>query len=297
MSFAAVFEENKVQAALKKLRENPDINIATAARECRALYDRVYRRYNRGNLLNSRRGYSQKLVKLKIQLLKIIFSFTITSVETRKCYIIAYANRLLIQEGRVDSKGDIITVSRRQAERWIKRYSKWLKTLKSKPLSFVRRNAYNRQDIIEYFVDFKRYREKWGIVDDDIYNFDETGCQIGLTTRNRVVVLQGLDKIFVNNPDNKELVTCIKCFSTTGYYVLQMLIFKGAYYLRKYFDNDIDGNTLFVRLETGYTNDILTLAQVKYFEKLIRPPIVGVYRILIFNSYSSYIIQDFLDFY
>ena len=58
MSFAAEFKENKVQVALKKLRENPDINITTATRECRALYDRVYRRYNRGNLLNSRRGYN-----------------------------------------------------------------------------------------------------------------------------------------------------------------------------------------------------------------------------------------------
>ena len=104
-------------------------------------------------------------------------------------HIIACANRLLMWEGRVDSKGDITTVSRRWAERWIKRYSKWLKTLKSKLLSFVRMNAHNRQDIIEYFVDFKRCREKWGVVDDDIYNFDETGCQIGLTTRNRVVVL------------------------------------------------------------------------------------------------------------
>ena len=98
-------------------------------------------------------------------------------------------------------------------------------------------------------------------------------------------------------PDNKELVTCVEYFSTIGYHVLPMLIFKGAYYLRKYFDNDIDGNTLFARSETGYTNDILTLAWVKHFEKFTRPRTVGVYRILIFDGYSSYITQDFLDFY
>jgi hypothetical protein len=46
-----------------------------------------------------------------------------------------------------------------------------------------------------------------------------------------VTVLQGLKKIFVNNPDNKELVTCVEYFSATGYYIPLMLIFKGVYYL------------------------------------------------------------------
>ena len=41
------------------------------------------------------------------------------------------------------------------------------------------------------------------------------------------------------------LVTYIEYFSIIGYYVLPILIFKGAYYLRKYFDNNINKNTLF----------------------------------------------------
>ena len=98
------------------------------------------------------------------------------------------------------------------------------------------------------------------MLDKDIYNFDETGCQIGVATGSRVVVPQGLDKIFVNNPENKELVTCVEYFSAIGYHVPPMLIFKGAYYLRKYFENDIDGDTLFARSESGYTDDVLTLA-------------------------------------
>ncbi len=111
---------------------------------------------------------------------------------------------------------------------------------------------------------FERYREKWSILDDDVYNFDETSYHIGITTRGRVIVPKGVPKsethAFVNNADNRELVTSVECFSTTGYCVPPMLIFKGAYYIRKYFENDIDGDTLFARSESGFTNDILTIA-------------------------------------
>jgi hypothetical protein len=75
-----------------------------------------------------------------------------------------------------------------------------------------------------------------------------------------------------------------------------MLIFKGAYHLRKYFDNNIDGDTLFARSESGFTNDVLTMAWIKHFEKFTAPRTKGVYRMLIFDGYGSHITQDFLDF-
>ena len=140
------------------------------------------------------------------------------------------------------------------------RHKPWLQTLKSKPLLYLQRNAHNRQDILDHFADFKRYKEKWGILDDNTYNFDETSCQISILARNRVIVPQGLKRIFVNDLDNKELVTCVECFSATSYYIPLMLIFKGAYYLQKYFDNNIDGDTLFAQLESSFTNDVLTIA-------------------------------------
>ncbi|CAM6002645.1 unnamed protein product [Sphagnum balticum] len=104
--------------------------------------------------------------------------------------VIECSNRLLAFNGVVDKNGDLATVSRRWAERWMGRHKEWLQTLKSKPLSYLRRNAHNRQDIIDHFADFKRCKEKWGILDSDVYNFDETGCQIGISARSRVVVPQ-----------------------------------------------------------------------------------------------------------
>ncbi len=61
MSFSAVFEENKVQNALRLLREDSSMTIADAAREARASYWRVYRRVQGGAPSNSRGGHNQKL--------------------------------------------------------------------------------------------------------------------------------------------------------------------------------------------------------------------------------------------
>ena len=154
----------------------------------------------------------------------------------------------------------------------------------------------NKEDIATHFKEFKRCRDKWGIQDEDIYNFDETGCQIGITAGGRVIIPQGERFAFVNDPDNRELVTAVECFSATGYHVPPMLIFKGAYHLRKYFDNNINGDTLFARSETGFTNDILTMAWLKHFNNFTAPRTRGAYRMIIFDDYGSHITQDFLQY-
>jgi hypothetical protein len=82
-----------------------------------------------------------------------------------------------------------------------------------------------------------------------------------------VIVPAGETTAFVDDPDNKELVTAVECISATGYHPPAMLIFKGAYYLRKHFDNDIDGDVLFARSDSGFSNDKLALKWLHHFEK------------------------------
>jgi len=64
---------------------------------------------------------------------------------------------------------------------------------------------------------------------------------------------------YVDDPEERELVTATECISGGGYHVPCMLTFKGAWYLRKYFKNQIDGDTLFSRSDSGFVNDKLTL--------------------------------------
>jgi hypothetical protein len=112
----------------------------------------------------------------------------------------------------------------------------------------------------------------------------------------KAVLPAGVDAVYVDDPDNKELVTSTERIGASGYHVPAMLIFKGAYHLRKYFDNDIDGNTLFARSDSGFTNDKLTMEWIKHFEKFTADRTVRRYRMLIFDRYRSHVTQDFIDY-
>jgi hypothetical protein len=75
-----------------------------------------------------------------------------------------------------------------------------------------------------------------------------------------------------------------------------MLIFKGAYHLRKHFDNNIDGDVLFARSDSGFSNDKLALKWLYHFDKFTAKRTKGQYRMLIFDGHGSHITQDFIDY-
>jgi hypothetical protein len=113
---------------------------------------------------------------------------------------------------------------------------------------------------------------------------------------NTVIVPKGASITYVDDPGQRELVTATECCSATGYHVPVMLIFKGAYHLRKYFKNDLSGDTFFGRSESGFTNDKLTLSWLQHFDRYTKKRTIGRYRMLIFDGYGSHITQDFIEY-
>ncbi len=59
-----------------------------------------------------------------------------------------------------------------------------------------------------------------------------------------VIVPQDYNVVYINNLDNRELVTLTEYISASGYYVPPIITFKGAFHLCKYFDNDLNGDVL-----------------------------------------------------
>lgn len=118
---------------------------------------------------------------------------------------------------------------------------------------------------------------------------DQVGCQIGIVASSLVVVPTNYDTVYIDDPTNKELVTITECISVGGYYVPAIITFKGAYHLRKYFKNNTDRDILQSRLELGFTNNRLCLAQLEHFKKFIVSRTKGRYCMLIFNRYRLYL--------
>lgn len=75
-----------------------------------------------------------------------------------------------------------------------------------------------------------------------------------------------------------------------------MILFSGAYHLRRYFNNNLDNGILFARSDSGYSNDKLGLKYLEHFNRFTESKATGKYRMLIFDGHGSHLNQDFIDF-
>ncbi|KAI1001436.1 hypothetical protein K3495_g6766 [Podosphaera aphanis] len=204
--------------------------------------------------------------------------------------IVGAGNSILLHQGQE------ATCNRRWAKRWLKYNDEFLKTMKTKPLEARRRAAHQKQDMEEHFPEYKRCRDKWGILLEDIYNFDETRYMIGmLNNGSRVIIPTDCEEVFIDNPSNRELVTATECCSIV-YHVPPMITHSGASHLRKYFSNDMNGNIFWTQSETGFVNDRLTLYWLNHSNKFIEKRTKDQYRMLISDGYGSHVTQDFINY-
>jgi hypothetical protein len=74
-------------------------------------------------------------------------------------------------------------------------------------MSASRLAAHIVEEVEDHFKSFKKCKEYWGIQDEDIYNFDETGFQIGVTSGEKVIVPKDTTVVYSADPENKELIT------------------------------------------------------------------------------------------
>jgi hypothetical protein len=70
-----------------------------------------------------------------------------------------------------------------------------------------------------------------------------------------------------------------------------MLILSGLIILQKHFDNNLDNNTLFRITYFSYLNAIFSIEYIKHFDKITAKLVVKKYKILIFDSVRSYMLD------
>ena len=112
--------------------------------------------------------------------------------------------------------------------------------LKSK---FNRKYDYERalcedpEKIHTWFRLVRNIREKYGILDEDIYNFDETGYMLGIASTCKVITSVDRAKPKQLQPGNREWVTAIECVNASGWFIPPIVIFKGKVHLSAWYEN------------------------------------------------------------
>jgi hypothetical protein len=139
--------------------------------------------------------------------------------------------------------------------------------------------------------------EKYGILEEDIYNFDETGFQMGVISTAKVITGAERSRRPVSvQPGNREWVTAIDCICADGYSLPPVIIFEGKMHQSTWYNTEVPlpGDWLIGVSENGWTDDVLGLTWLKnVFEKHTVQRTKGVYRLLILDGHGSHLTPEF----
>jgi hypothetical protein len=163
------------------------------------------------------------------------------------------------------------------------------------------------EEIRAHFRRFEEARDKYEILPDNTWNFDETGWRIRYLQGRIVFTFPDVTAVYMSDPNVREMYTSLEAISSGGKKVPSMLILLGTELLEHYFNNNIDSEVLFgTNKETGsgYTNDQLALNWLEHFEYHTRPgkrtrrgvEYNGQWRMLVIDGYSSYLTLEFVDY-
>jgi hypothetical protein len=141
---------------------------------------------------------------------------------------------------------------------------------------FLRKYDYQRAKcndpaIIKPWFDLVRATiEKYGILTEDIYNFDETGFLMGVIATQKVVTQTrqptskhprvsrtkaGRPK--VTQPGNRNWVTVIECINASGWAVPPVIIFEGKVHQSSWYQTSIPRDWVIGLSENGWTDNEL----------------------------------------
>jgi hypothetical protein len=175
------------------------------------------------------------------------------------------------------------------------------------PANFVKRTdslttrfnrAYNRQGALcedpvlirGWFELVEETKTKYGICDEDVYNFDEAGFMMGKITTQLVVTgseRRGRPKSI--QPGDREWVTVIAAINAAGWSVPPFLIFAGKYHLSAWYEEaEIPRDWAFGVSDNGWTNNELGVDWLKHFNAYTKARTVGARRLLILDGHESH---------
>ncbi|KAL1957115.1 hypothetical protein VTO42DRAFT_6373 [Malbranchea cinnamomea] len=183
-------------------------------------------------------------------------------------------------------------------QNWVGNFVNRHEELKSK---FSRKRAHceDPEVIRGWFKLVQNTIAKYGILPDDIYNFDEIGFQMGVMATARVAT--GSEKARnpkIIQPGDREWVTVIAGVNAMGWPLRPMIILKGTMHEACWYETEgLPGDWVIGISENGWTNHRLGLYWLKeMFNKDTLPRTKGKYRLLILDWHRSHVSAEFDQF-
>jgi hypothetical protein len=147
----------------------------------------------------------------------------------------------------------------------------------------------------DWFKLVESIRAKYGIVDEDTYNFDETGFMMGMITSRAVVTSSercGRPKTVQQG--NREWVTVIQGINATGWAIEPFIIFQGKHHLSAWYKEDnLPQDWVIGVSENGWTNNKLGVEWLEHFDRHTKSKTIGTHRLLVLDGHESHNSAEF----
>jgi hypothetical protein len=182
------------------------------------------------------------------------------------------------------------------------------------PANFVKRTeslttrfnrAYDRQRALcedpvlirSWFELVEQTKAKYGILNEDVYNFDEASFIIGkITTQLVVTGSERRGRLKAIQPGNREWVTVIQGINAAGWAIPPFLIFAGQYHLSAWYEEeDIPRDWAIAVSDNGWTTNEIGVKWLKHFIKHTEGKVVGARRLLILDGHKSHHSLEFQE--
>jgi hypothetical protein len=147
----------------------------------------------------------------------------------------------------------------------------------------------------KWFDKYTRIVKENGILPGDIYNFEETGFQIGVGKDQWIITREPKRKIFNGSVTNRESVTVIKAVSADGFVCLPLIILSSKQMMLRWFEA-IQTIKYLALSDSGYMTDVLAFQWIQKFHEWTFRQTQGVKRLVLCDRFGSHFTRQFGEF-
>jgi hypothetical protein len=283
--------DQRVDAAVLAIRTRSNLSARNAARiykvDPRTIKNRMLGVPARG----SKAPISRNLLPgEELALLAHILRLDEQGFAPRKDQIKNAANNILSKRGKEP-------VGKNWTSNFIKRHPE-LRTRRARTFDYKRHKAEDPRAIRAWFETYQSSRQKYGIVEDDVYNFDETGFGMGMLSPNTMVVTSSdrSAKPRIIQLGDRVWTTVIATVSATGWALPPYILFKGKQPKHGWGHLGSPDDWVIQGSERGWTNDTIGLQWLEFFEKQTRTRAKGSHRLLVLDGHASHLAEPFNNY-
>jgi DDE superfamily endonuclease. len=245
--------ENRIQEALQAYHDRKKPKIKPLAQEFGVSYQRLLRRVHGRNSRSTRPGTNKALDNAQEQaLIAWIGILDDAMAPPTPQDIESCANEILARGGS----------TRRVGKNWaynlIKRLPNDYSHIIQKPMEAERIDAERLPTIIEWFYRLEVALKTYKVGPKNIYNFDESGFQLGQGKSQRVVTKHKCSTKSIPTGGIGETVTGVECIAADGWAMPPFILFQGSYHLENWYRQqpDLPDNYVIATSSTGWNNEV-----------------------------------------